>query len=396
MMGYLMPQGGNEQDLALYRSYQCGLCAALQADYGVAYRLFAKPDLVFYNIWLDIYAGGAAKMGKTPCPLTAGLRQREARVSTENTRLAAAFGVYMAVEKLRDDWEDEGSLLKGLAWLALRSGQKGARKILGEAGFPLQEMDSWMRRQAEIERAGATELSEAERPTAQISALSFGFAGRESPARQATAAAIGQAIGAFLFWVDNRLDLQQDQRNAAYNPLSRALFQGISMSVDAARSHADQQAELALDQLRSLVPGLGQGEVGHYLEQTLVRGFADKLQRLRKLPEGAPASLRALMPPPMPLSQRLRAALTPAWQRAALSFSLALMMLFPKAAWAQGLAARFLATSPVHSSESSWDKMLNSCFCSNMCADGVTSCGEACGDSCGDSCTNSCNPDCSC
>ncbi len=394
MMGYLMPQGGNARDLALYRSYQCGLCATLQAEFGLVYRLFAKPDLVFYNIWLDLFGAGTAAMGKSPCPLTLGLHQRDARVATENTRLAAAFGVYMAVEKLRDDWEDERSLIKGLAWRALRPGQEKARTILGEAGFPLEEMDGWMRRQAAIERQPAVELREAAAPTQEIAALSFAFAGRASAAQQATAGAIGRSIGAFLYWVDNRLDLPKDRGEGAYNPLLRSLSQGTVLSVEQAAALADQGAQEALDQLSALVPGLGQGEVGHYLEQTLVRGFGDKLGRLRALPGGEVADLRALMPPAPSAAERLQGIFAPITQKMALNLSFVLMMLFPKAAWAQGLAARFWASSPALDQASSWDKMLNSCFCSNMCADGANgcadSCGQSCGQSCGDGCSNAC------
>ena len=394
MMGYLMPQGGNAQDLALYRSYQCGLCATLQAEFGLVYRLFAKPDLVFYNIWLDLFSEQAAAMGKSPCPLTMGLHKRDARVATENTRLAAAFGVYMAVEKLRDDWEDERSWVKGLAWRALSPGQDKARAILGDAGFPLLEMDQWMRKQAALERLPAAELLEAAAPTQEIAALSFAFAGRVSPARQATAGAIGRAIGAFLYWVDNRLDIAKDRAEGAYNPLLRSLSQGTALSVEEAGLHADRGAEEAVALLSALVPGLGKGEVGHYLEQTLVRGFGDKLRRLRALPVGAPAELRALMPPAAPAAERLQAIFAPAFQKAALSLSLALMMLFPKAVWAQGLVGRFWI-STVAEENSSWDKMLNSCFCSNMCADGVSGCGDSCGDSCGASCGDGCSDSCS-
>jgi Family of unknown function (DUF5685) len=394
MMGYLMPQGGNAQDLALYRSYQCGLCAVLQAEFGLVYRLFAKPDLVFYNIWLDLFSETTAAMGKSPCPLSLGLHQRDARVATENTRLAAAFGVYMAVEKLRDDWEDERSVTKGLAWRALRPGQEKARSILGDAGFPLAEMDQWMRQQAAIEQRSAAELTEAAQPTQEIAALSFAFAGRASPARQATAGAIGRAIGAFLYWVDNRLDMAKDMSEGAYNPLLRSLSQGTILSAEKARAEAERGAAEAVALLATLVPGLGRGELGHYLEQTLVVGFGDKLRRLRALPTDVVADVRALMPPVPPVAERLRGIFAPAVQKVAFQLSMVLMMLFPKATWAQGLASRLWGAT-VEQGESSWDKMLNSCFCSNMCADGVSGCGDSCGDSCGASCGDGCSNACS-
>ncbi|HNH50493.1 MAG TPA: hypothetical protein PKY30_25905, partial [Myxococcota bacterium] len=198
----------------------------------------------------------------------------------------------------------------------------------------------------------------------------------------------------FLYWVDNRLDVAKDRSEGAYNPLLRSLSQGTILSVEEAGLRAEEGAEEAVALLATLVPGLGQGEVGHYLEQTLVRGFGDKLRRLKELPVGAPADLRALMPPPAPVAERLRTLFAPAFEKAALNLSLALMMLFPKAVWAQGLVGRFWITSPAKG-ESSWDKMLNSCFCSNMCADGAVSCAEGCGDSCGASCGDSCSNACS-
>ena len=54
MIGYLKPAMAGPQERALFRAYQCSLCHALGREFGFAYRIFAQPDLVFFNIFADL------------------------------------------------------------------------------------------------------------------------------------------------------------------------------------------------------------------------------------------------------------------------------------------------------------------------------------------------------
>ncbi len=53
MQGYLKPLARGHHQRELTRTYMCGLCHLFGEHYGFIYRLFAQPDLVFLNVFLD-------------------------------------------------------------------------------------------------------------------------------------------------------------------------------------------------------------------------------------------------------------------------------------------------------------------------------------------------------
>jgi hypothetical protein len=341
MMGYLKPLTPDAGVRALYRSYQCGLCHTLGAEYGLVWRLAAGPDLVFYNIFLDLFSE-SAPVERRACVVAPGVTSLPSRVRTENTRLAAAFGVYMAVAKLEDDWRDDGGWLKWLAWRATRRGQAQARATLAAQGFPIQELEAWMRTQAEVEARPSASLDEAVAPTRAIAALTFGFAGRaSSEADRGLASAVGASLGDFLFYLDNLLDLRRDLASGGYNALARAHgLSGASAVAPAVYDAGLSGAVEAVGRLRAAVEQVPAGEPRRYLHETLVRGFQDKVARFRRLPADAraQATLRTVSPPTLGVLMGLRrAAVRPAQLVAArmqLAFALMLLWAFPKRGWA--------------------------------------------------------------
>jgi hypothetical protein len=370
MNGYLMPEGGGEAVKALYRSYQCGLCHLLESDYGFVYRMFATPDMVFLNVFWDALQGEAAPLGSKRCPV--GLKMLPVRQSTSATRLAAAAGVFFAVEKLRDNWEDEKSWL---AWLGMKFFERGhakAEQILKEGGLELDSLKGFFKAQTALEKLPEHDLKEGEGPTVGIAGLTFGLAG--SQLQRATGAHIGQELGRFLYYMDAALDLSQNQKNGQYNPLLKAKADREVGLAGARRA----QAELAL-----LLQGVGGPVFAPYLKAVVETGFKSKIAALARLGDSA-RSLRDLTPKP-PYARLAVNALQ-------LSVAMFILGVFPKNAWATALTAKLLSQQ-----KTSWDRCIDVCFCSNICADGCDSvcndCGSSCGDSCGDS-VDSCDDAC--
>lgn len=324
MMGWLRPHGPDRAHQALCGSYQCALCHHLGAEYGFAYRLLAGPDLVFYNLFLDMCGAGPPPASTRACVLAPGVTRLPCRETTAHTRLAAAFGVWMAVLKLEDDRRDEGGPFRWLAWRAFAAGGEKARATLLEAGFPVAAIEALLRDQAAIESGGPLPLADAAAPTAAISALAFGVAGPGADA-------IGDGIGRYLFYADNLLDQPRDDAAGGYNALSR-VGAGPAEALEGARA-AIRSLDAALDAL----PLTGDPA---WLRKVLVVGFSDKLRRWERLPlaRRAGAELRDLVPR-VSLLARQWALLGRQWvrvqARAHAVFALTLAWLFPRAAWAE-------------------------------------------------------------
>lgn len=335
MIGYLRPLGHDPEHRAVYASYQCGLCHHIGATYGFPYRLFAGPDLVFYNVWLDRVAGAEAPLERRACVLAPGVTRLPSRKPTDHTAIAAAFGVWMAVEKLRDDWDDDGGTLRWLAWRAFAPGAAKARAHLASVGFPVAAIEAELAEQRRLEALPRADLAEAARPTATIARLAFGFAAGDAPIRPAVER-IGEQLGRFLFAMDNALDLPKDRRDKSYNALDRAFPD----------AEPEAAQEVALDGARRAVAAI-EADLGAlsdrdtpYLRHVLVRGFRDKIVRFERMSADrrATATLRAILPPPKPMTTVLREGWdrfrARAFAQLQLRLALLLLFLFPKAAFA--------------------------------------------------------------
>ena len=108
MFGYVVPYKPElrVRDLALYNGYYCGLCDALQREYGLMKRLLLNYDCAFLAALLDGLSGNG-KMRLARCPFKPVLKKRPFAESSPVMRFAAAMNVLLAYYKLEDDKHDE-------------------------------------------------------------------------------------------------------------------------------------------------------------------------------------------------------------------------------------------------------------------------------------------------
>lgn len=432
MIGYLEPAERSASDKRVHRSYQCSLCHELGANYGFVYRLFATNDLVFLNVFADMLAEQNPNEGRRRCVMTPAVGPMlPVRERTDNTRFSAAFGVYIGVEKLRDDYEDEGGPLRWLAWKAFSKGGEAASSVLRSFGYPLERVRELMDRQGAIESTSeALPLEDAAAPTRALARILF--EARAAKGQRERAGAIGDRVGAFLFYMDNLLDLPKDLRKGGYNALARRFGLDRPGSLpDATVEAALQGADEQVTALKALSAELPLNDHGRYVRRTLGAGFRQKLEALAALPPKTRerAQLRTLRPPRarQKLSMQLKLAL-----------AFVVLYFFPSSHWAAGLVGGVAWAqdtgdtgvgdpSPQDTGNSvqaddqpfcdeTWDwGMDNLCFfdswcegvldegCNIACSPCENACDAACSNVCDDACGNvdcgcgdSCSPDCSC
>lgn len=408
MKGQLTPLFPDAEGRLAFRSAQCALCHHLGAEYGPVYRLLAGPDLVFLALLREAARAQAVRVVRRSCVVAPVVTSLPVREASADLAYAAAVGVWMAVEKLRDDWQDEGGWWRWLAWRAFRGGQAHAEAVLAGHGLDVGVLRAGLVQQAQIEAGADPGLAAAAEPTRSIAAATFGLF-VDDPERAATLAAIGHHVGGYLFWVDNLLDLPRDVAGGGYNALARH-FHVVDAAPDAhtqARDHALAEASAEIDALADLVAVLPEHPLRAYVRNVLVSGFRDKLRRYRALaPERLPtADLPDLLPPRVPLRTRLAQGLSAAEARLPLRARVALVAIVawvaPRAAWAadwwpEGSDPELEAAADTGAAAAALQD--NQCaFCDACCSnfgwisfDCNDCCEGVCDDACGDACSGAC------
>lgn len=411
MIGYLRPAAPTAPQRCVFSSYQCALCHELGRAYGPGYRLFARPDLVFFNVLLDAARGQPTPLARRRCALVPFGRGRLTRGAAHHTRLAAAFGLLLLVEKLHDDFQDEGGPWRWLRWRFFAAGGERAATTLTELGCDVDAIRGALRAQAAIEHSGERSLEAALQPTVAVARLLFAQAG---------AAAIGDCVGRFLFFMDNLLDLRDDLRHRRYNALAAAfsLTDDRADAAAAARAVAIAGARAALAPLPGLVAALPASELRGWLRHVLVDSLAGLVHRFEALDpvRQQRAQLRDLIerwPRRQPFAwvkgalghvgTRLRAVGSTAaaafgWRaswatrKAALAAATA-MLLLPMQVLAQeagvgdgGVGDGTVGDGGVGTAGDS--------ICSDMCSTSCASCSDNCGDSCSQACSDTCSQTC--
>lgn len=412
MNGYLAPVSPDAATKLAYRSAQCALCHHLGAEYGAVYRLLAGPDMVFLALLREVGAGAEAKVDRRACVVAPLITRLPVRESHDGIRYAAAMGVYMAVEKLRDNWEDDGGWWRWLAWRSLRSGQERARVVLVSLGVNLAEIEAWLQAQAAIERGAERDLAVAAAPTRSIAAACFG--GGDSP-NAAALAQIGHHVGGFLFWMDALLDLPRDVQSGSYNALARSfgIESADQRAHDAARTLALARASDEIDALAIAVASLPETSVRPTLHRAVVLGFRDKLRRYRALAPAsqARADLADILPPRTPVTHALALQLDRARGRLPLrlrvAFAFVAVWLFPRAVWAadwwpEGADPGLDGATDTGGAPASADTggIALGSDCGNLCDPCVSnfgwwSCDLNCDDACSGACDGVCSDACS-
>lgn len=349
MMGWLTPHRAGPVGHQRFREYQCGLCHVLGARHGLLSRLAAGPDLVAFQVLLDVVGGEEAPRSARPCVLSVTGRPLPVRSPTAHTEIAADFGLWMGVEKARDDWQDEGRVLAWLLGRVLDGPGAEARRRLAERGFPVAEIEAALARQARIERQAHAPLAHAAEAPMAVAELAFGFAARNHPSRLVAARRIGRALASWLFWVDGLLDWPRDVAQGRYNPLARSL-EGPPPPLPPSelRLVALEGAHRSLDDLDAALGMLradgASGDGLGYLRSVLVVGPRDRLVRLAALVPSPRRTARDLLPPPPALRARVAAIGDRLWarvRRGRLVFrlqaglALALAWAFPTRSWAE-------------------------------------------------------------
>ena len=212
------------REIALYRSYYCGLCEDLLETYGRAGQLTLSYDTTFLGFLLTcLYEPADERVTRTVClphPFHPHPMQRN-----RYTRYAADMTILLARYAGQDDWEDERKV-RGLAVSGLLRGPfRKAAALHPEKAAVIR--DCLLRLHA-IEKQALQDASGPDGPAPEAvpdaAGACFGdlmaeiFAFRqdewEQPLRR-----MGFYLGKFIYLLDAYDDLEKDEKSGSFNPL---------------------------------------------------------------------------------------------------------------------------------------------------------------------------------
>lgn len=198
--------------LARYRAHYCGLCRALDRQYGFAARLSLTYDMTFLVLLLGSMYEPEERSGTARCaphPI-----KPHGWIETRYTAYAAALNVLLAYYNCEDDWQDEKNALKHGEALLLKKHLPAIR-----AAYPRQS--------AAVERQlTALCRTEAENGSADEAANLFAALMGELFVPDAydrfadTLRRFGEALGRFIYLTDAAIDCEADRKRGRFNPLA--------------------------------------------------------------------------------------------------------------------------------------------------------------------------------
>ena len=215
MFGYLAADRGHltpEED-ARYKAAYCGLCRSLRARYGQLSGLTLNYDQCFLILLLQSLYETEESSGRSRC--LAHPREEQSWWQCRFTDYAADMNIVLSFLKLRDNWEDEGSLPSLTASAGLKTGyEKAAGDYPRQCGQIQRSLEALHRFEAEnrADPDGAAETF------AEMMAEVFVV---QEDRWADTLRQFGAALGRSLYILDASMDLEKDALRNSYNPFRR-------------------------------------------------------------------------------------------------------------------------------------------------------------------------------
>ena len=215
MFGYLSADRAHlttEED-ARYRAAYCGLCRNLRSRYGNLTGFTLNYDQCFLILLLQSLYEPDERSGEESCIIHPF--KKHVWWQSCMTDYAADMNVALSYLKLRDDWNDDGSVsaLTASAMLS-RAFQKISREYSRQCGA----MERSIRELQQIEKENREEPDAAAETFATMMAEVFTY---YDDRWRGVLKSFGSALGRFLYIMDACMDLEKDALYGRYNPFRR-------------------------------------------------------------------------------------------------------------------------------------------------------------------------------
>ena len=221
MFGYVLI---NKPELKIrefekYRSYYCGLCHALNDEYGPLGRLTLNYDMTFLVMLLSDLYDEEDKTEYARCMLHPAHKHCSRR--NEITDYCADMCILLTYYKCADDWNDEKKLSKKIWAQNLR---RKCRRIAEKYPEKAELVKNKLLLLAETEKEEATHIDKTARIFGELMAEIFAYRDDEW---KNDLYKVGFYLGKYVYLLDAYEDIEEDIKSGSYNP-----FKGIYANED--------------------------------------------------------------------------------------------------------------------------------------------------------------------
>lgn len=216
MFGYVRPLKAalSEENASRYQAVYCGLCRTIGKQYGLIAQMFLNYDFTFLAMTLS-KEKEAPCIACRRCPIYP-MRKRKTWGQDYGLELAATESVILTYWKLRDNISDSKWIKKFPFWMAsvllLPAYRKAAR---GCPSFD-QTVKHCLKELKQMEKERCASLDRSADAFARILQAASGVDGQ---AGNVALSHMLYHIGRFIYIIDAWDDLEEDQKNEAYNPI---------------------------------------------------------------------------------------------------------------------------------------------------------------------------------
>ena len=222
MFGYVVV---NKPELKIrefyeYQSYYCGLCKTLKQRWGMRGQISLSYDMTFLAMFLSLLYEPVEEELAERC--AAHPMEKHRARHNEMMDYAADMNLMMTWYKCRDDFKDEGRVLKGIYGKSLGS---EIDKIRSTYGRQYQAVHDNMEKLALLEGECCTDIDKLSGCFGHLLEEIFVVKQDEW---ESCLRRIGFYLGKFVYIMDAYDDLEQDRKKGCFNPfLHRAGKEGF-------------------------------------------------------------------------------------------------------------------------------------------------------------------------
>ena len=221
MFGYIQPykEELKVKDVKAYQNIYCAVCNALKRRYGMMYSMLLNYEVVF----LYFYLQGAVVQDKSDYEITCminPLRKTSCRINHELLNYAAFINVYLVQGKLKDNYNDEHSLMsKSLYYLLDIS--ENYRQDCKKYSELISKIDFWLNKLTDLEKSENVDIDDCSETMGQVlkEIVSFYFDFYKLQTKSKTEIEeIAYILGQWIYIIDAYDDYEKDKKSNSFNP----------------------------------------------------------------------------------------------------------------------------------------------------------------------------------
>lgn len=280
MFGYVRVAHGElkVKEYELYRGTYCGLCRAMGKCTGQCSRMALSYDFAFLALLRITLEHTPIALEQKRCFMHP-LKKRNTMKRNLALDYCAGAAALLNYHKILDDLADEHGW-KRLRAILLRPWFAHARKKALRAGLGAldEQIATHLSSLAEIERSGAISVNTPAEAFGQLLSAIISYGLDDTNAR--IAAALGLAVGKWIYMADALDDWQDDAKKGRYNPFlllyeGRLPTEDEAESIRAALKNELYEAEAAMDLLE-----FDHGSIQSILQNILYLGMPDRIEKI--------------------------------------------------------------------------------------------------------------------